>query len=47
MQNSDRIDLHFLFIDVRTRLWVGLVVSLVLGALLGQVFGAFRRRRRD
>jgi uncharacterized integral membrane protein len=47
VQNSDRIRLRFLFIDVTTRLWVGLVVSLLLGALLGQAFGALRRRRRD
>jgi uncharacterized integral membrane protein len=47
VQNSDRIRLRFLFVDVTTRLWVGLVVSLVLGALLGQAFGALRRRRRD
>ncbi len=47
VQNSDRIRLRFLFIDVTTRLWVGLVLSLLLGALLGQAFGALRRRRRD
>lgn len=47
VQNGDRIRLRFLVIDVTTRLWVGLVVSLLLGALLGQAFGALRRRRRD
>jgi len=48
VQNSDRVQTTFVFFDVTTRLWVGLVVALVLGALLGQVVEALwaRRKRR-
>jgi uncharacterized integral membrane protein len=49
VQNNDRIELNFLVFEVTTRLWVGLLVTLVLGALLGQaaeVLWARRRRRR-
>jgi uncharacterized integral membrane protein len=45
-QNSDRVHLRFLVFDVTARLWVGLVVSLLLGAVLGQAVGTIRRRRR-
>ena len=44
-QNSQRVRMEFLFFDVTTRLWVGFVVSVLLGALLGQAVGAVRRRR--
>jgi uncharacterized integral membrane protein len=49
-QNNERVTLNFLMFDVTTRLWVGLFVSLVLGALLGQGIEALwerRRRRRE
>ncbi|MFO7279207.1 MAG: LapA family protein [Thermoanaerobacterales bacterium] len=48
VQNNDRIELNFLVFEVTTRLWVGLLVTLVLGALLGQAAEALwaRRRRR-
>jgi uncharacterized integral membrane protein len=48
VQNSDRVQTTFVFFDVTTRLWVGLVVALVLGALLGQAVEALwdRRKRR-
>ncbi|HEX6237142.1 MAG TPA: hypothetical protein VFZ68_08105 [Acidimicrobiales bacterium] len=45
-QNSERVELRFVFFDVTTRVWVGLVVALVLGALLGQGIEAVVRRRR-
>ena len=48
-QNSDRVETSFVFFDVTTRLWVGLLVALVLGALLGQaveVLWARRKKRR-
>ena len=48
-QNSDRVETSFVFFDVTTRLWVGLLVALVLGALLGQaveVLWARRKRRK-
>ena len=47
-QNNDEVELTFLVVEVTTRVWVGLLVTLVLGALLGQAVEAMwtRRRRR-
>jgi lipopolysaccharide assembly protein A len=45
-QNNDRVETSFVFFDVTTRLWVGLLVALVLGALLGQAVEALWARRR-
>jgi uncharacterized integral membrane protein len=46
MQNSDRVETSFVFFDVTTRLWVGLLVALLLGALLGQAAEAMWERRK-
>ena len=51
-QNNDEVELNFLFISVESRLWVGMLVTLLLGALLGQGVEALwdrrqRRRRGD
>jgi uncharacterized integral membrane protein len=48
VQNNDRVEMSFVFFTVTTRLWVGLLVALVLGALLGQAAEALwaRRKRR-
>jgi uncharacterized integral membrane protein len=40
------VRIHFIFFTVHSRLWVGFLVSLVLGALLGQAFLSFRKRRQ-
>jgi uncharacterized integral membrane protein len=45
-QNSDRVEMSFVFFDVTTRLWVGLLVALVLGALLGQAAEVLWERRK-
>jgi len=45
-QNSDRVETSFVFFDVTTRVWVGLLVALVLGALLGQAVEAMWDRRK-
>jgi len=45
--NDERVEMNFVFFTVTTRLWVGLVVALVLGALLGQGLALLRRRRRS
>jgi len=47
-QNGDTVELTFLVFEVTTRVWVGMLVTLVLGALLGQAAEALwtRRRRR-
>jgi uncharacterized integral membrane protein len=46
LQNSDRVKTSFVFFDVTTRVWVGLVVALLLGALLGQGAEAMWDRRK-
>jgi uncharacterized integral membrane protein len=42
--NTGRVRIHFVFFTVTTRLWVGLLVCLVAGALLGQGLAAYRKR---
>lgn len=46
VQNSERVETTFLIFNVTTRLWVGLLVALLLGALLGQAVEAVWNRRR-
>jgi uncharacterized integral membrane protein len=46
VQNDNRVEANFLFFDADPRLWVVIVVSLLLGALLGQGVGVLRRRRK-
>ena len=47
-QNNERVELNLLVFSVTARLWLGLLFSLVLGALLGQGIEALwaRRKRR-
>lgn len=48
-QNNDEVELNFLVFSVTTRLWVGMLATLLLGALLGQaaeILWARRKRRR-
>ena len=45
-QNNERVELNFLSFEVSTRLWVGLLATLVLGALLGQGVQALWERRK-
>jgi uncharacterized integral membrane protein len=45
-QNRDRVTIHFLFFDVSSRVWVGFVICLALGALLGALIGRWWRRRQ-
>jgi uncharacterized integral membrane protein len=48
VQNGNRAKFSFLFFDWQPRVWVVIVVSLLLGALLGQAVGLlFRRRKKD
>jgi uncharacterized integral membrane protein len=42
--NRGKVHVHFVFFSVTTHLWVGFLVCVVLGALLGQSIGAYRRR---
>jgi uncharacterized integral membrane protein len=45
-QNTEDVTLSFLTFDFTMPLWLVLVIFLVLGAVLGQVFEALRARRR-
>jgi uncharacterized integral membrane protein len=48
-QNNQRVELEFLMFSIGTRLWVGMLVTLLLGALLGQAVEVLwaRRKRRN
>jgi uncharacterized integral membrane protein len=43
--NRTKVRIHFVFFSVTTRLWVGFLLCVVLGVLLGQGVGVYRRRR--
>jgi lipopolysaccharide assembly protein A len=45
VQNTQRVRIHFIFFTVSSRLWIGFIVCLLLGALLGQLLSLLRRRR--
>jgi uncharacterized integral membrane protein len=45
-QNNNRVRTEFLLFSFRPRLWVVIVVSVLLGVLLGQAVGLIRRRSR-
>ena len=47
LSNNQRVRIHFIFFTVSSRLWIGFIVCLILGGLLGQVLGVLRRRRGD
>jgi uncharacterized integral membrane protein len=47
VQNRNRVETKFLFIEGNPRLWVVIVVSLALGVILGQAGALFIRRRRS
>lgn len=45
-QNAEDVPIKFLFFEGSVPLWLIIVVTLVLGAILGQVFLYLRRRRK-
>jgi uncharacterized integral membrane protein len=42
--NSKSVKIDFVFFSVRSQLWVGFLVCLVLGGLLGAAFSTYRKR---
>ncbi|HEY8546820.1 MAG TPA: LapA family protein [Acidimicrobiales bacterium] len=46
-QNGNRVKTTFLVFEGRQPLWLVIVVSVVLGMLLGQALGLLRRRRKN
>lgn len=47
VQNGDDVSVNLLWIDATMRLWVVIVVSLVLGALIDRLVSIWRRRSRE
>jgi uncharacterized integral membrane protein len=47
VQNSETVETTFLVFSGETRLWVGLLIAFVLGAVLGQLAQVLWRRRGD
>lgn len=47
VQNDNRVSTDFLFFSGTARLWVVILGSVLLGALLGQVAGVVARRRKQ
>ncbi len=45
-QNTDDTNVEFLFLSGRAPLYVIIVVSMILGSLLGWIGSAIRRRRK-
>ena len=43
--NRGKVKIHFVFFTVTSRLWVGFLVCVALGVLLGQIVGVYRRKR--
>jgi uncharacterized integral membrane protein len=43
--NRSKVKIHFVFFTVTSRLWVGFLVCIALGALIGQIVGVYVRRR--
>ncbi|HEY8523658.1 MAG TPA: hypothetical protein VIL48_01760 [Acidimicrobiales bacterium] len=46
MENDARVETSLVLFSVKTQLWLGLVVALAVGALLGQAAGFLWQRRR-
>ena len=46
VQNGDDVDFRWLVFDMAGPLWVVIVVAAVAGAVLSEVLGFLRRRRR-
>lgn len=45
-QNAEDVPIEFLFFEGSVPLWLIIVTTLVLGAILGQVFFYLRRRKK-
>jgi uncharacterized integral membrane protein len=47
LQNTDRADVDFLFLDVTVRIWSVILISAALGFVVGWALGRARRGRRN
>jgi uncharacterized integral membrane protein len=46
LQNRERTNIDFLFIEFKARVWTSLLIALVLGVILDRLFQGWWRRRR-
>jgi uncharacterized integral membrane protein len=46
LQNREKREIDFLFFEVRTRVWVGLFIAVILGVVLDRLFQSWWRRRK-
>ena len=47
VQNSEQRDIEFLFVDIKSPVWVALLVAIAIGIVLDRVFTYWWRRRRN
>ena len=47
VQNSERTNVDFLFVDFESPVWVALLVAIAIGVVLDRLFVYWWRRRRD
>jgi uncharacterized integral membrane protein len=48
LQNTEEVNIDFLFFDFEVGMWLGLLIAFVLGALLGWgLHMAWRRRQKN
>jgi uncharacterized integral membrane protein len=45
--NRGKVKIHFIFFTVTSRLWVGFLVCIALGMVLGLAVGVYRRRHHS
>jgi uncharacterized integral membrane protein len=46
LQNRERTNIDFLFIEFKARVWTSLLIALVLGVVLDRLFQSWWRRRK-
>lgn len=46
LQNRERTNIDFLFIEFKARVWTSLLISVVLGIVLDRLFISWWRRRK-
>ncbi len=46
LQNRERTEIHFLFLDHFGRQWVNLLIAMAVGVLLDRLFTLWWRRRK-
>jgi uncharacterized integral membrane protein len=48
VQNTERAQIQFLFVERRMAVWVAIAIAIVVGVILDRLLSAWwRRRRRD